>query len=124
MDLDGDGRSDIDELRNLITSNGGVVDFWLDDDGNKYGEIKNDTKYLVIGEPPTDGSTTERLNARKWVLGEQKRLNLRTMSLDEMLNRMGYKRKVHVVRYDSKANPNDFRGQARPRAFRRDHPAG
>ena len=111
MDLDGDGRSDIDELRNLITSNGGVVDFWLDDDGNKYGEINSGTKYLVVGEPPTDGSTTERLNARKWVLDEQKRLNLRSMSLDEMLNRMGYKRKVHVVRYDSKANPNDFRAK-------------
>ena len=112
MDMDGDARSDVDELRNLIAANGGIVDFWLDDEGNKYGEIKNDTKYLVIGERPTDGSTTARINARKWILGEQKRLNLRTMSLDELLNRMGYKRKVHVVRYDSKANPNDFRAKA------------
>ena len=112
MDIDGDGRSDIDELRNLITSNGGIVDFWLDDEGNKNGEIKKDTKYLVEGERPTDGSTNERINARKWILGEQKRLNLRTMSLDELLNRMGYKRKVHVVRYDTKANPADFRAKA------------
>lgn len=111
MDIDGDGRSDLEELRNLIASNGGVVDFYLDDDGNKYGEIKNDTKYLVIGERPTEGSSTERINARKWVLEQQKRLNLRTMSLDELLNRMGYKRKVHVVRYDSKANPIDFRAK-------------
>lgn len=111
MDIDGDGRSDLEELRNLIKSNGGVVDFWLDDEGNKNGEITNATKYLVIGKRPTEGSTTQQINARKWILDEQKRLNLRTMSLDELLNRMGYKRKVHVVRYDSKANPNDFRAQ-------------
>lgn len=112
MDLNDDNRSDIDELRNLITSNGGIVDFWLDDDGNKYGEMTSETDYLVIGERPTDGSTTERINARKAVIAEQKRLNIRTMSLEEMLNRMGYKRQVHVVRYDSKANPNDFRAKA------------
>lgn len=112
MDLDGDKRSDINELRNLITSNGGVVDFWLDDDGKKYGQISPDTDYLIIGEQPTEGSTTERINARTWVIEEQKRLNIRTMSLEEMLNRMGYKRKVHVVRYDAEANPNDFRAKA------------
>lgn len=112
MDLNDDNRSDIDELRNLITANGGEVDFWLDDAGNKYGQMTSETDYLIIGERPTDGSTTERINARKAVLAEQKRLNIRTMSLEEMLNRMGYKRQVHVVRYDSKANPNDFRAKA------------
>jgi hypothetical protein len=112
MDLNDDNRSDIDELRNLITGNGGVVDFYLDDAGNKYGQMTEETDYLIIGERPTDGSTTERINARKAVITEQKRLNIRTMSLEEMLNRMGYKRQVHVVRYDSKANPNDFRAKA------------
>ena len=109
MDLDADGRSDIDELRNLITSNGGIVDFWLDDEGNKYGEITMNTGFLVEGAAPDEGSSSERLNARKWILDEARSFNLRKLSLEEMLNRMGYKRKVHVVRYDSKANPNDFR---------------
>ena len=112
MDLDDDNRSDIDELRNLITTNNGIVDFWLEDDGTKHGQMTSETDYLVIGERPTDGSTTERINARKAVIAEQKRLNTRTMSLEEMLNRMGYKRQVHVTRYDSKANPNNFRAKA------------
>ncbi|MHB8902141.1 MAG: hypothetical protein ACYC6Y_25565 [Thermoguttaceae bacterium] len=112
MDLDDDNQSDIDEVRNLITSNGGVVDFWLDDAGNKYGEITPGTAYLVEGAAPDDGSTMERLNARKWIIDEAKKYNLRQMSLADMLNRMGYQRKVHVVRYDSKANPNDFKPQA------------
>ncbi len=112
VDLDGDGRSDIDELRNLITSNGGVVDLYLDDLGQKYGEITTETKHIVKGEQPTDGSTTERLNARKWILDEAKKFNLRTLSVDELLNRMGYKRKVHVTRYDSKSKPSDFRARA------------
>lgn len=109
MDLNDDGKSDVDELRNLITSNGGIVDFWLDDAGKKYGEITMNTTFLVEGAAPDDGSTMERLNARKWILDEAKKFNLRKLSLEEMLNRMGYQRKVHVVRYDSKANPADFR---------------
>jgi hypothetical protein len=111
MDLNDDNRSDVDELRNLITSNGGVVDFWLDDTGQKSGTITANTKYLVEGKKPTDGSSTERLTARTWIVDEAKRFNLRTISMEELLNRMGYKRKVHVVRYDTKADPNDFRAQ-------------
>ncbi len=111
IDLDNDGRSDIDEVRNIITSNGGAVDFWLDDAGQRFGQITPDTRYLVEGKRPTEGSTTERLNARKWIVDEAKNRSFRTMSLDELLNRMGYVRKVHVVRYDSKANPADFRAQ-------------
>lgn len=112
MDLNGDGRSDIDELRNLITSNGGVVDFYLDDEGQKFGEITKDTTYLVEGKQPTEGSSTARINARTWIVEEANKYNLRPLTLEELLNRMGYRRKVHVVRYDSQASPDDFRAKA------------
>lgn len=111
MDLDGDGRSDLDEIRNLIATNGGIVDFYLDDDGNKYGQITTETRHLVMGTAPDESSSPEHLAARKWILEEGRKFNLRQISLEELLNRMGYRRKVHVVRYDSKANPADFRAQ-------------
>ena len=38
MDLDKDGLSDLDKVRNLITVNGGVVDAELKDDGTRAGK--------------------------------------------------------------------------------------
>ncbi len=111
MDIDGDKRSDVDEVRNLITSNGGIVDFWLDDEGNKFGQISVNTVFLVEGSAPDESSSTARLGARKFVLEEAAKRNLRKISLADLLTRMGYKRQVHVVRYDAKANPSDFRPQ-------------
>ena len=55
MDIDGDGLSDRELIRNLITSNGGIIDAELDDKGQRTGgELSVKTRYLVLGEPPTD----------------------------------------------------------------------
>ena len=35
MDLDGDGKSDLQTVKNLITMNGGVVDCYVDDKGKQ-----------------------------------------------------------------------------------------
>ena len=54
MDLDKDGVSDLDKVKDLITVNGGIVDAELKDDGTRVGQMTVDTHYLVQGEKPTE----------------------------------------------------------------------
>jgi len=111
MDIDGDGRSDLDEVRNLITLKGGQVDFFLTDDGKPTGTISADTRFLVVGDEPTESNSMERINARTAALDEAKTKGLRRIKLPDLLNRMGYVRQNPVVHYGAAANPNDFRAQ-------------
>ena len=54
MDLDKDGVSDLDKVKDLITVNGGIVDAELKDDGNARGP--DDGRYPLSGpgEKPTE----------------------------------------------------------------------
>ena len=52
IDVDGDGRSDLQMIRDLVELNGGVVDAYLGEDGKVNGEISVGTRYLVLGKFP------------------------------------------------------------------------
>jgi hypothetical protein len=54
LDVDGDGTADNDEVRAIITVNGGVVDAELRPDGKLVGAISAQTRYVVRGKPPTE----------------------------------------------------------------------
>lgn len=110
IDLDGDKRSDIDEVRNLIAMNGGIVDFWLTDDGKPNGQLSAGTRFLVLGKEP-ETADLDRLNARTKVIEEAKMYGLKIISLTDLLNGMGYVRTTPVVRYGAQANPIDFRAK-------------
>ena len=111
MDIDGDGRSDVQRVINLITMNGGVVDCSLDDEGNRTGKIGTGTRFLVLGEAPDANAPPERIRERTAILREADRLGLRTISLQELLSRMGWKNQTRVIRFGSGANPDDFRAK-------------
>lgn len=111
MDIDGDGRSDLQRVINLITMNGGVVDCFLDDEGNQTGKIGTGTRFLVLGDAPDADALKERIDRRTALLREADRLGLRTISLQELLARMGWKNQTPVIRFGSSANPNDFRAK-------------
>jgi hypothetical protein len=50
LDADGDGRDDRDTIKNLITLNGGEVDFELTPEGRVVKDEMNiNTRYLVVG---------------------------------------------------------------------------
>jgi hypothetical protein len=112
MDLNGDGRSNVDEVRNLIKGNGGEVDFYLDDEGKAYGQMTAGTRYLVLGKQPDENKTIERINARTAAIRQADEYGLRVISLEDMLNMMGYVRQNPVKRYGSAADQNDFRAEA------------
>ncbi|MFH1919492.1 MAG: hypothetical protein ABIP48_06350 [Planctomycetota bacterium] len=109
MDIDGDGKSDLQMVLNIIRMNGGVVDCYVTDEGERVGDFTNDTRYLVIGDQPDETSTEARLNARKAILDDAARRAVMEIKLSALLDKMGWKNQAPVVRFGRDANPNDFK---------------
>jgi hypothetical protein len=111
MDLDKDGISDLDKVRNLITVNGGIVDAELKDDGTRVGKMTVDTHYLVQGEQPTEKSkkSNEYFKNYSAMIDELKLLPMKKISLEDLVGYLGYKDRERTVALDSEAKPSDFR---------------
>ena len=90
MDMDGDGRSDIGKLRPIINKGGGQIDAELLDDGSISGKITVDTRYLVKGERPTEKTPQKYRDGYTAILNEANRMRVETISMDDLLNLMGY----------------------------------
>lgn len=94
LDVDGDDRSDPNTVRRVVTMNGGVVDLELKMDGSVDGQMSVNTRYLVLGEPPTgsDGQVDENvLTTYSEIIRDARKLGVDEISLDEFLNFMGWK---------------------------------
>lgn len=114
MDIDGDGKSDLQMVLNIIRMNGGVVDCYItaDEEATRQGDFTNDTRYLVVGDEPTDIDTEARLNERTRILDDAAKRAVMEIKLPALLDKMGWKNQAPVVRFGRDANPNDFK--ARP----------
>jgi len=113
MDINSDGKSDLDVLRNVITMNGGIIDAEMDNKGKQTGKITVNTRYLVRGEPPDAKGNPAVIAAYTRMIGTAENLGIEQISLDELLMRMGYENKTPVTTFGPGANPNDFRAQPR-----------
>jgi len=105
MDLDGDGRSDLETVRNLITMNGGVVDYVLDESGEQ-GTMSVNTRYLVKGDPPNvkggaagDKKIDEYVKDYGKALKRAESLGVQTLALSDLLQRMGWKQPSSLIRF-------------------------
>lgn len=115
IDIDGDGESDQEIVRNVITMNGGVIDAEVVETpsgADRRGKMTINTRYLVRGEAPTDKSNQDLLKEVSRLVDEAERLGVETVSYQELLHRMGWKNKAPVTQYGAGANPNDFRPEA------------
>ena len=97
LDIDGDGKSDQTKVKSIITTNGGVVDAELLPDGSIAGKLSVETRFLVRGEAPTDKTDERMLNGWNSMQEEATRKGLETMSLQELLDRMGYHDDARVI---------------------------
>ena len=111
MDLDGDGRTDLAMVRNIITMNGGVVDCSVTDEGQRVGDFTNATRYLVMGSAPDETATDARRDARTQFLKDAEERGLMKITLKDLLDKMGWKNQAPVVRVGRGASPNDLRAQ-------------
>ncbi|OHB80772.1 MAG: hypothetical protein A2V98_04520 [Planctomycetes bacterium RBG_16_64_12] len=109
IDVDGNGKSDLQMVVNIIRMNGGVVDCYVTDEGQRGGNLTNDTRYLVLGDAPDETSTEARRNARRDLLNDAEQRGLMKITLRDLLDKMGWKNQTPVVHFGREANPNDFR---------------
>ncbi len=125
IDIDGDGRSDLPLLLRLIERNGGVVDAFVDESGNQGGssKITPRTKYLVMGEKPTDKTKTEILDAYNDMVKLADDNGVRVIPLKDLLDHMGFEGQGRSVGLGRSANPDDFKPKSGDQPFRR-RPAG
>ncbi|MEN6492676.1 MAG: hypothetical protein ABFD16_00170 [Thermoguttaceae bacterium] len=111
MDVDGDGKSDLEIVRNLITMAGGVVTAELSEAGKRSGKIDTNTRYLIKGRMHDENTPAEVRKERGKMIDEANKLGVQQVELAELLNRMGWKNQTPVVRYGPGANPEGFRPQ-------------
>lgn len=117
IDMDRDGKSDQTKVKALITMNGGLVDAELLDDGSIAGKMTTDTRYLVKGAPPTDKTNQKVIEGYTAMTGEATRLGIESITLDTLLDRMGYVPDNRVVPMSRPSAVGDAQGEsARPKA--------
>jgi hypothetical protein len=109
MDINGDGKNNLQLLRDLIKLNGGVVDCDVDEKGKVNGEISVETRYLVLGDKPSEKGDAAGLAAYSKIRGDAENLGIQKISVGDLLERMGYKPQSHLVNFGGGANPNDFK---------------
>jgi hypothetical protein len=112
VDLNGDGKSDMNLLRDIIAASGGVVDAWTDDKGENHGQMTMRTRYLVMGEEPTGQMQGVLQSGQNQMIDKAKELGIERLPLDQLLTRMGWKNQTPVVHYGPGSNVNDFRAKA------------
>jgi hypothetical protein len=108
MDVDGDGRSDLQTVLNLIAINGGAVDCYVTDAGKLVGQITINTNCLILGDAPTEKSGTGQRESFTKVLRDADQLRLQRIQLADLLQRMGWKNLSPVIQFGRGANPKDF----------------
>ena len=110
LDINDDGRSDLDEIISLIHLAGGEVAAYLDADGKEVGAIDASVYRLVVAETEIvdvlkkdaslDQATKDQiLQTRENFLDSAKENGVRTMTLSDFLVRVGYKKPAQVTRY-------------------------
>ena len=109
MDVNGDGKNNLQLLRNLIKLNGGEVDCDVDEKGKVNGEISIQTRFIVLGDKPSEKGDTSGAAAYSKIRGDAENLGIQKISLGDLLERMGYKPQSHLVNFGMGANPNDFK---------------
>jgi hypothetical protein len=107
MDIDGDGTSDLQRIRDLISLSGGIVDAEVTNDGTRSGQMTINTKYLVLGDRPDERS--KDLDAYSTITDEAETLGIKSIDLAEFIKYMGYKDEHKTVTLGRFAKPSDFK---------------
>jgi hypothetical protein len=108
IDFDSDGRSDLQTARDLIALNGAEVDAYVDEKGAIQGQLSVETRYLVLGDRPTDVIKAAMSESYDRMGSDAAALGVETIGLDQFLNQMGYISQERTVALGPAARPSDF----------------
>ena len=112
VDINGDGRSDLEMLLNLIERNGGKIDVFVDEEGSRGpqpdSKLTEQTKFLVLGKAPDDKSEQKFRKAYSQIRDSAQDYGVKSMPLTDLLNYMGYTGRERSVGLGNRANAKDF----------------
>lgn len=108
VDMNGDGREDLDKLKAVIAANNGRVDAAPDATGKQQGEVQVDTRYLILGKYPGDAAKPEFLKSWKSLSEEAASLGVETIALEEFLPLIGWRIEARSVPLGPTATAKDF----------------
>lgn len=97
MDEDGDGKSDRELIKNMISVTGGEVVAEVTDNGEFQGAVSLDTRYLVLGERPTDKTGSETIKNYGKITGLADDYGIEKIEFKKFLGFMGFNREVRTV---------------------------
>lgn len=91
FDLDGDGFSDFNKLKQMIKLNGGDVRVFHDEQGNITGTVDPAIRYLVLGTAPVEGpeANPEVVEAMKIMEDQARSSTVQVIDQRKLLNWMG-----------------------------------
>jgi hypothetical protein len=105
IDMDGDKHNDRNRLENLIRMNGGKVVATYDDQGNVTGQMSPNTRYFVVGRPPSEvegaANEAEIMNAWNALNSQAEKFHVQKISVQKFLNSMGHHGGEKIERMDS-----------------------
>jgi hypothetical protein len=110
MNLDGDGRNQVNVVRGMISEGGGVVDCWLDDDGHKHGQVTPQTTYLVLGDPPDGRPALMKGNTE--IINDAGRYHVETLKLPDFKKQMNYQKASSMEHWGAGSSSNGNVGRA------------
>lgn len=101
IDLDGDGKSDMDLLRRIVENANAKIDNEVTEDGERLGDgLTVHTKFLVVGETPNvdEAKTDEQREKMLQVISKMKEIReearlkaVREVGINDFLSYIGYK---------------------------------
>lgn len=91
FDIDEDQKDDRSRVRNIISSNGGLIDAEVDINGRVVGKLGLDTRYMVVGNPPRDKNKPEAIEGYESIVSEARQLGIERISIDRLLSMMNWK---------------------------------
>jgi hypothetical protein len=115
LDANGDGKSDTNLVKNLITLNGGIIDAEVNEQGERTGTVSIETRYLVVGDRPQETSSAVTLAAYTSIVKECENFGIEKISVDKLLSMMGYSPEVNTTQLGGRASGDDTGTKFRPR---------
>jgi signal transduction histidine kinase len=114
MDINNDGVSDRELIKHFILSNNGQIDAEVTDSGQLVGKVTPGTRYLVLGEPPTEKDSQEYLANYSALQEESRKLGVEIVRVQDLLESMKWKPSIQTHHFlDSSVRPAS--GQFTPR---------
>ncbi|RIK72732.1 MAG: hypothetical protein DCC67_18855 [Planctomycetota bacterium] len=112
IDLDKDGRSDLQKLKDIIAASNGKVVAAPDETGKlpEGAELQVDTRFLILGKFPEGARPQDIALRESWqALSEQAQsLGIETIPLDEFIKLMGWQLENRSVAMGAGSRSEDF----------------